>query len=81
MAESDPYFQKYHECEELYKQAKYTECTELALSNLMGTCLGFQNMTESVLTVISQRNRFYHATLLPHQDALTTCGRRERQLG
>ena len=78
MAESDPYFRKYHECEELYKQAKYTECTELALSYLMGTCLGFQSMKRSVLTVVSQHNRFQ---LLPHQDALTACRRRERRLG
>jgi hypothetical protein len=46
MAESDLYFQRYLECEELYKQAKYTQCTKLALDNLMGTCFIFQDMTE-----------------------------------
>jgi hypothetical protein len=46
MAEANPYFKRYHECEELYKQAKYTECTKLALDNLMGIWLSFQICTE-----------------------------------
>lgn len=64
MAESDPYFQKYHECEELYEEAKYTECTELALSNLMGTCLAFQHIIESILTVVCTTKQIplYRAT-------------------
>jgi hypothetical protein len=40
MAEQDQHLIKYNECEKLYKQAKYTECTKLALENLKGTCLG-----------------------------------------
>ena len=64
MAESDPYFKNYQECEELYVQAKYTECTKLALDNLMGTCLSFQNMTERVPTVVSKTQQILpcHAT-------------------
>jgi hypothetical protein len=46
MAESDPYFENYQECEELYVQAKYTECTKLALDNLIGIWLSFQNIME-----------------------------------
>jgi len=42
MAESDPYFKRYLECEELYVQAKYTACTKLALHNLTGIRLNFR---------------------------------------
>jgi hypothetical protein len=37
MEEQDQHLKKYNECEELYKQAKYTECVMLARSNLTGT--------------------------------------------
>jgi hypothetical protein len=46
MAETNSYFKKYQECEELYVQAKYTECTKLALINLMGTWLSIRNIAE-----------------------------------
>jgi hypothetical protein len=37
MEEQDQHLKKYNECEELYKQAKYTEYVMLARSNLTGT--------------------------------------------
>jgi hypothetical protein len=34
MADRNLYYKQWHECKELYKQAKYTECIKLCLHNM-----------------------------------------------
>ncbi|GAB7325351.1 hypothetical protein MBLNU13_g09393t1 [Cladosporium sp. NU13] len=60
MAEQDLYFKQYNECEELYTQEKYTECTKLALYNLTDSTMPRYFLIKTLLLLVGAENDDWH---------------------
>jgi len=60
MAEQDHYFKQYHECEELYMQEKYTECTKLALYSLTDSSMPRYFVIKTLLLLVGAENDDWH---------------------
>jgi hypothetical protein len=72
MAEQDPFFKRYHECEELYTQEKYTECTKLALDNLKDYTMPRYFLIKTLLLLVGAENDDWHKAEVCHYRLLAT---------
>jgi hypothetical protein len=72
MAEQDPYFKRFHECEELCTQEKYTECTKLALDNLKDYTMPRYFLIKTLLLLVGAENDDWHKAEVCHYRLLAT---------
>jgi hypothetical protein len=72
MAEQDIYFKRYHECEELYMQERYTECTKLATGNLTDHTMPRYFLVKTLSLLVGAENDDWHKAEVCHYRLLAT---------